>query len=108
MLCIVPVWNAFALLGDINYVFWQGRSVPTWMIALCFSIIVLYVLTIFAFFSYARPQVQTEQTIMMIANIFITLLGLVLMLLSLPLSQQSIDTYNILMHRCDYSEQTHR
>lgn len=108
MLCIVPVWNALALLQDINYVFWQGRSVPTWMVSLCVGIIVLYVLTIFSFFSYARPQVQTEQTIMMIANIFITLLGLVLMLLSLPLSQQSIDTYNNLMHRCDYSEQTHR
>jgi len=52
--------------------------------------------------------VQTEQTIMMIANIFITLLGLVLMLLSLPLSRQAIDTYNNLMHRCDYSAQTHR
>ena len=45
---------------------------------------------------------------MMIANIFITLLGLSLMLLSLPLSRQSIETYNNLMHRCDYSEQTHR
>merc|ERR1719498_1520732 len=78
------------------------------MIFLCVSIIFLYAVTIFAFFSCSRPSVQTEQTIMMIANIFITLLGLVLMLVSLPLSRQSIETYNNLMHRCDYSEQTHR
>merc|ERR1719401_2489736 len=30
------------------------------------------------------------------------------MLLSLPLSQQAIDTYNHLMHQCDFSEHTHR
>merc|ERR1719162_2496721 len=76
--------------------------------ALSIMIIVLYVVTILAFFTYSRPSVRTEQTIMMIANIFITLLGLVLMLISLPLSRQSIETYNNLMHRCDYSEQTHR
>jgi len=108
MLCLVPIWNAVALMEDANYVFWVGTSVPTWMICLTTGIVGLYVMTIFVFFSTARPQVQTEQTIMMIANIFITLLGLVLMLLSLPLSRQSVDTYNNLMHRCDYSEQTHR
>merc|ERR1719343_640805 len=108
LLCLVPMWNAIALLMDYNYTYWVGFGVPLWMIFLCVSIIILYAATISIFFSHARPQVQTEQTIMMIANIFITLLGLVLMLVSLPLSRQSIETYNNLMHRCDYSEQTHR
>merc|ERR1719387_2970734 len=108
MLCVVPIWNAASLLHDDNYVFWSGRAVPIWLITLCVVIIVLYVITILAFFTYSRPSVRTEQTIMMIANIFITLLGLILMLISLPLSRQSIETYNNLMHRCDYSEQTHR
>merc|ERR1719478_977072 len=108
MLCVVPIWNAASLLHDDNYVFWSGRAVPLWLISLCVVIILLYVITILSFFTYSRPSVRTEQTIMMIANIFITLLGLVLMLISLPLSRQSIETYNNLMHRCDYSEQTHR
>merc|ERR1719305_309345 len=108
MLCVVPIWNAASLLQDENYVFWAGRAVPLWLITLCVCIIILYVATIFAFFHSSRPSVRTEQTIMMIANIFITLLGMVLMLISLPLSRQSIETYNNLMHRCDYSEQTHR
>merc|ERR1719240_1222968 len=107
MLCVVPIWNAASLLHDDNYVFWSGRAVPLWLITLCVVIIVLYVITILSFFTYSRRSVRTEQTIMMIANIFITLLGLVLMLISLPLSRQSIETYNNLMHRCDYSEQTH-
>jgi len=108
MLCIVPIWNALALLGDFNYVFWVGSEVPTWLVSLCIGIILLYILTVMVFFNTAKPHVQTEQTIMMIANIFITLLGLVLMLISLPLSRQATNTYNNLMYRCDYSEQTHR
>merc|ERR1719387_2756479 len=108
MLCVVPIWNAASLLHDDNYVFWSGRAVPIWLIVMCITITLLYVVTIFSFFTYARPSVQTEQTIMMIANIFITMLGLSLMLISLPLSRMSVETYNNLMHRCDYSEQTHR
>jgi len=108
MLCIVPIWNALALLSDFNYTFWVGSDVPTWMVSGCLCIIMLYTVTVTVFFTSAKPQVQTEQTIMMIANIFITLLGLVLMLISLPLSRQSMTTYNNLMYRCDYSEQTHR
>jgi len=108
LLCVVPVWNAIALMNDVNYVFWVGRSIPEWMIALCLTIIVVYTVTMSVFFHRARAHVQNEQTIMMIANIFITLLGLVLMLLSLPLARQSNDTYNNLMHKCDWSEQTHR
>lgn len=108
LLCVVPLWNASALMQDTNYVFWQGRAVPAWMVGICLGIILLYVITIFVFFGYARPQVQTEQTIMMIANIFITLFGLMLMIVSVPLSRQAITTYNNLMHKCDFSAQTHR
>jgi len=108
MLCVVPIWNALALMSDFNYIFWVGSDIPTWMVSLCLCIILLYLLTVMVFFNAAKPYVQTEQTIMMIANIFITLLGLVLMLISLPLSRQAISTYNNLMYRCDYSEQTHR
>lgn len=108
MLCIVPIWNAVALMEDPNYAFWEGRRTPTMMVALCVGVVATYVLSVMLFFGASRHQAQTEQTIMMIASIFITVLGLGLMLMSLPLSRQAIDTYNNLMHRCEYSEQTHR
>eukprot|EP00927_Polykrikos_kofoidii_P054893 TRINITY_DN4923_c0_g1_i6.p1 TRINITY_DN4923_c0_g1~~TRINITY_DN4923_c0_g1_i6.p1 ORF type:complete len:364 (+),score=53.22 TRINITY_DN4923_c0_g1_i6:81-1172(+) len=108
LLCIVPIWNAFALMEDVNYNFWVGSALPKWIIFVCFAINVLYIISILLFFRHAHPEVQTEQTVMMLANVFITLTGLALMLLSLPVSSQSQETYNNLMHRCDYSEQTHR
>merc|ERR1719456_1800570 len=54
------------------------------------------------FFKWARPSVRSsEQTVMMVVNMFITLL-------SLPLSRQAADTYIALTHRCDYDDLTHR
>jgi len=108
MLCVVPMSNAISLLMDNNYVFWIGRSLPITLIGFCLGMILVYIVTIMTFFGYARPSVQTEQTIIMIAQIFITLFGLILMLCSLPLSRQTAESYNNLMHRCDFAEQSHR
>lgn len=108
MLSVVPIWNAVILLQDSNYVFWVGRRVPEIVIASCVCIIVLYAITVAIFFRKSHSSVHTEQTIMMIANIFITLFGLFLMMVSLPLTHQSEITYGNLLHRCDYSDQTHR
>lgn len=108
LLCVVPVWNALALLQDQNYVFWHGKNLPLWMLGLCAGVFVVFVVTMVCFFKFSVPQAQTEQTVMMMANVFITLLGLALMLVSLPLSRQATDTYTNLMQRCDYSPETHR
>lgn len=108
-LMVIPVWNACALLTDSNYVYWAGRTVPALMITAAVGILAVYVVTILLFFKWARPSVRnSEQTVMMIVNMFITLLGLTLMLLSLPLSRQAAGTYINLTTRCDYGETTHR
>lgn len=108
LLCIVPLWNSMSLMQNANYVFWAGRSVPTWIIIICIIMIFLYVATTAVFFSASHPAVQSEQTVMMIANIFITMFGLILMLIALPLINQSNSTYYNLMYACDYSAETHR
>jgi len=108
-LMVIPIWNACSLLVDENYVYWAGRTVPAVMISACIGIMTVYVVTMLLFFKWARPSVRSsEQTVMMIVNMFITLLGLTLMLVSLPLSRQAADTYIALTHRCDYDDLTHR
>jgi len=108
LLAIVPIWNSFVLLQDSNYVFWAGRSVPEGFIIGCVLIICLYALTVGCFVRKGQSAVPVEQTIMMVANIYITLFGLFLMMVSLPLTHQAQLTYTNLLHRCEYSEQTHR
>lgn len=108
-LLVIPVWNACALLTDANYVYWAGRTVAALMITAAIGVLAVYVVTILLFFKWARPSARnSEQTVMAVVNLFVTLLGLTLMLLSLPLSRQAADTYINLTTRCDYSEQTHR
>lgn len=107
MLCIVPVWNATALMSDDNYVFWAGRATPVSIMTLTLGLVVVYVATVLIFVGCARSQFS-EQTVMMMANIFITLLGLILILMSLPLTRESVETYTTLMHQCDVAPQTHR
>mmetsp|Transcript_72081 Transcript_72081/g.187970 ORF Transcript_72081/g.187970 Transcript_72081/m.187970 type:complete len:448 (+) Transcript_72081:127-1470(+) len=107
MMCIVPIWNAAALMSDENYVFWVGRATPVSIMTLTIGLVLLYVATVFVFVGCARSQFS-EQTVMMMANIFITLLGLILILMSLPLTRESVETYTTLMHQCDVAPQTHR
>jgi len=108
MLAIVPIWNAVILLQDSNYVFWVGRRVPNAIILCCVLIIFVYAATVAVFFRKSQASVHTEQTMMMLASIFITSFGLFLMLASVPLTHQGELTYTNLLHRCDNSEQTHR
>lgn len=108
MLSVVPIWNSIILLQDSNYIFWAGRAVPQLIIITCVLIIFLYVTTIGCFLRRGVGAVPMEQTIMMVGSIFITGFGLFLMTVSLPLTHQAQLTYTNLIHRCEYSEQTHR
>jgi len=108
MLGVVPIWNACSLLQDFNYVFWAGTRTPHWIIVVCVLIVFLYAVTAGVFFRRGNAPAQTEQTVMMLANVFITLFGLFLMISSLSLEWQANSTSDNLLHNCDTSIQTHR
>lgn len=108
LLCIVPVWDAIALLADPSYVFWLGRGTPVAMILASVSVITLYAATMLLFFQHGRPEFQTDLTVMMIATVFVTLLGLSLILIGLPLTQDAANMYSNLKEHCETSPQTQR
>lgn len=108
MLAVTPVWNAVSLLQDFNYTFWSGHHVPHCIIITCASIILLYIAISSVFFGRTQASAQTEQMIMNMATIFITLFGVALMLASLPLTWEANLTSTNLLHNCDASAQTHR
>jgi len=108
LLWLNPYWNAIGLLHDQNFVFWVGRAIPRVMISMAVVILVVYIFTMFIFFYYATPQFQTDQTLVSIVGMFVTLTGLVLLLCSIPLIEQTTFTYTNLMFQCDTSIQTQR
>jgi len=108
MLCTVPIWNALALVNDANYVYWNGRGVPLFIISVCLGTMALYVVMVLLLFQYSDPDLLNTQTTTAIVNIFLKLLGLLLMLASMPLSRQAHVTFQNLMYNCEHSEMTHR
>jgi hypothetical protein len=103
---LVPIWNALSLLSDNNYIFWAGRETPQWMIIMCVSVVLLYPLTMALFFR--RLDTANEQTIMMMATIFIALFGLFMVFVSSSLAGQSERTYINILYNCEYAVETHR
>lgn len=108
MLCVVPIWNAIALLADRNFVFWEGYTEPLAIIGTCVGVIVFYTILTLSFTKVVDPTVQAEGTILTIANIFITVMGLALILCSMRLSSTSVNLYDSLMHECETDPRTHR
>eukprot|EP00928_Gymnodinium_smaydae_P016015 TRINITY_DN15966_c1_g2_i1.p1 TRINITY_DN15966_c1_g2~~TRINITY_DN15966_c1_g2_i1.p1 ORF type:complete len:387 (+),score=69.07 TRINITY_DN15966_c1_g2_i1:75-1163(+) len=109
LICVVPVWNATILMEEPNYVFWHGTSTPKWrLLGGCVFVIVLYLFASMLFVSCFKPQMQSEQSILTLANIFVTMLGLVLYFSSLQLSRQSAETYGNLMRGCEHTEEMRR
>lgn len=110
LLCLTPVRNALILLDDFNYTFWAGSSTPVGVIFSCFSTVFLFMVVIFAFFRYINKTLRTEALIMLVAHIFILLLGFLLILGALPLVMQAEDAYTnmVKQEQCEHSEQTHR
>lgn len=108
MLALVPIWNAAALLGNFNYVYWAGYHVPQWTIFTCVLIVFFYTITAVSVLHRSKKSGNPEQNLLMLTTIFVTLFGLFLLMASLPLSRQADYTSQNLMSNCSASFETHR
>jgi hypothetical protein len=108
LLAAVPIWCAYYLLEDSNYVFWAGRQIPEGIITGCALVIFFYLLLLYAFFAKQHNEAQIEHTMMLLGNVSVMIFGVSFMLVSLPLSHQVDITVTNLLYRCDTSAQTHR
>lgn len=96
MLCMVPIWNAVELLQDINYCFWFGISFPLVMITLYVATIVMFAFCISARLRKSQGQEQSDVGIMSLCLKFIGLLGFLLLLISVILSDRVDSTVQAL------------
>jgi len=109
LLCLVPMLNAVRLLQDPSSMFWLGPDLPMTLLWRCAAVIALYAIAVcFCLACASGPQAKVEQHVMFIANASIVLLGMALILSSVALSRQSMDTYLGLMRGCDHSLKAHR
>lgn len=101
-----PLWNAAQLLSDSNYVFWMGRYMPLTIICGTVFLLLLWFMTVLFFFKFSQMQDRTEQTVLMIGCIFVTLLGLVLVLTSLIFMGRVEEMRDNLWNHCGMTSDT--
>lgn len=108
MLCFLPIWDSIDMLLNINYAFWGQRGLPITVIIVSCLIVLFFFFTTEAFFGRWKNELHTTQSLVVMASLFITLLGLVLVLVSLPLSQKAIETHNDIVYQCGNTEATRK
>lgn len=107
LLCAMPLWNAVHLLQDRNFVFWNGRFVPSLMMGLCISILTSYVIIMLDTFRHASAGTLLRVA-KSISHLFLLLLGLVLVCTSYPLSIQASNTASELLENCPSGDTSYR
>lgn len=93
---LLPVWDALSLTKDFNYVFWQGQILPWTLICVCVALPVIFLLMTEIAYSFGR----TTQTLVSVISVTMTILALLLVSISMPLSSRAAETANSLMQTC--------
>lgn len=94
------------MLYNVNYVFWGARGLPLTVILVSVLLVIFFFFATEAFFGRWKTEQQTTHSLVVITSLFITMLGLALILVSLPLSQRAIQVHNNIMYYCKSSEAT--
>jgi len=92
LLLLVPFWNAIVMLQDQLFVYFCGTSIPTWTIVMCVMVPLMYAGTIRVFLRRVPIEVQTEQTVLMIGNSFVCLIGVLVLFLSVQMRSSAAAT----------------
>jgi len=104
MLCFLPVWDSIDMLRNLNYAFWGPPGLPMTVIAVSGLILVFFFCTAEAFFNRWRNELHTAQSLVVISSLFVMLLGVVLVLVSLPLTHRTLALHNAIAYECGVSE----
>lgn len=106
MLCFLPVWDSIDMLRNLNYAFWGPPGLPLTVIAVSGLILLFFFCTAEAFFDRWRNEIHTAQSLVVMSSLFVMLLGLVLVLVSLPLTHRTLALHNAIAYECGVGEST--
>jgi len=104
-LCLFPVWDSLALLENFNYVFWEGKELPLMVITACCLIVILFLFSAESMFASRNQEQRDAQSVGSVASFFFTILGLVLVLVSMPMSSRALSTSSRLQLQCQGDSQ---
>lgn len=100
LLLFVPVWNCIALLNDPVYTYLSGDSQAAILLTFCILLYITSLATIWMLLKRPTPEVKTERTLLLVAGIFLSCLGVILILLGVPMYSAARKADTDLTHRC--------
>lgn len=96
----LPVLSCIVLLNDANYIYWIGHTAPWAVILAVLGVALVLFLTVFILFQVGKENAKTEDTAYLVAVTFTSLLGLVLVISAMPLSNDIHMTAASLQNGC--------
>lgn len=106
LLLVIPSWNAIGLLRDPVFTYVVGSQMTGWFLVSCILLFIISYITLQIFLDRIRPEMRTEQTLLMISSMFLSALGIVLVLFGGPISKQALGASSEFMDNCKLGAQT--
>lgn len=99
----LPLIGSLTLLYDENYTYFVGAFLPWMIILIFFGVGILLSVTLYFLLRNSSPrntEVRSEDTLYLVAGTFTSLLGILLLVTSLPLSYTTHEKFAALRNGC--------
>lgn len=107
IMVIIPIWASIRLLYDDIYIYFMGRNLPLITLVSCFAVVFGYVVVMNALIKFGKSEeARTQETFLATFMVFITLLGLCLLLVSMPMQAKCDRVFRDLTMNCDTGKST--
>lgn len=106
LLLVIPTWNAVGLMRDHVFIYMAGYYTVGWLLICCVGLFLLSWFTLRVFLQRLRPELRTEQTMLMVSGIFLSTLGIMLILFGGPTAREAMQAHRLFMEDCKFGPGT--
>jgi hypothetical protein len=106
LLMVIPVWNSIGLINDEVFTYINGTTSTVSMLISCIALFCVSYFTLRLFLERIRPDLRTERTLLMVSGIFLSSLGILLILCGGPIARSSMQASKEFMYDCRFGEDT--
>lgn len=101
LLAFIPIWSASVLLADPVFAYFLGDAVPGSVIILCLAALMLFVFVVAVLCIQSPKAMKSEQNMLLLTSLFLTLLGAGLLLASWPIRRTGLDFSEEVFRNCE-------
>jgi len=105
-LLFIPTWNCVGLLRDPVLMYMIGSATATWFLLCCILLLLICYVTLQSFLNGTKKEQRTEQSLIMISCIFLSTLGVMLILFGGPLQKDALIASREFVYNCKLGHRT--